>query len=170
MTHRIDRKELLSDINNYRGRSTAVIMRGGPGAGKSTFLKSLQTPYEICSADAFRMVDGVYVYNPDENTEVHNRCFQKFIRAVSGSPPQTGLVVGVDNTCIQPYEISPYLAVAKAYSWDAVVVTVINQDYLSVARRNQHGVPEEKAVKMQFDAENTSLPSSWEHYIIEGDI
>jgi hypothetical protein len=157
-------------LNRPRLRSTVVIMRGGPGAGKSTFLTGIQPPIEICSADIERTVDGKYTYDRGKNYQAHGGCMKKFVQALITHSPESGVVLAVDNVARSLTSIAPYIALAQAYSWDFWVITIMPRNIEAAVRRNTHGVPRTKALDMHEDVINTGIPLTCPHLIIEGDI
>lgn len=123
---------------------TVIIMRGFPGATKSTWL-SKNFKGIICSADDFRMIEGKYVF--DERTkDAHAKCLRKFTQAIviphwygdSMTPVES---IAVDNTNVTRAEVAPYYRLAQAYGYEVRIVTLdaYSDDCIL---RNIHGVPE----------------------------
>lgn len=57
-----------------------VVMRGVPGAGKSTIVNYLANKLDtncICSADLFFMKNGRYEYDRSKIGQAHEFCHQK---------------------------------------------------------------------------------------------
>jgi len=59
------------------------IISGVPGCGKSTIAKQIAGETGVvCEADAFFYVNGVYEWKPENLKVVHNKCFDKFKKAI----------------------------------------------------------------------------------------
>lgn len=119
---------------------TLVIIRGIPGAGKSTLAKKLKEESSAVhyEADDFFMVDGEYRFNPKYLKEAHQHCFVHTREALqSGSP------VIVANTFTQAWEIETYLELAKKLGVNTRIIHCLG-NYGSI-----HNVPAEKIEQMQ---------------------
>lgn len=160
------KQQLLESLRLHQ----VVILRGTPGSGKSTLVDAIKERFRVahCSADHHRMKDGRYVFNPAENDNVHGGCMRDFVEAVQGLGDFE--VVIVDNTNCAVTEMAPYVAVAKAYGWKPVVVTVAADPEVAAAR-NVHGVPKDKVLAMhdRLVAANRHIPGHWTHLIIDND-
>ena len=131
----------------------AIIMRGIPGSGKSTYVretlwKEFEVPMPrevpvVCSADDFHMVDGEYKFDPKNIQKAHRACLKKFIDACrKGSP-----LVIVDNTNTQQWEYVQYVNIAQSFGYDVKIVEfriTATQSY----ERNVHNVPLDVIEKM----------------------
>lgn len=190
----MENKTMTTDefLRTHLSGGTALIMRGAPGSGKSTFVKKVKDALNgaawVFSADDNRMVDGKYVYKPEDNGKVHAWCLRDFTRAVSyndysdrlerlrmpqetigqadHSAVNTSWVMVCDNTNIQPWEAAPYVAVARAFGWRPIVVTVM-ADPAVAGPRNLHGVPQKKVAEMARSCQQISLPGAWTQVIIK---
>lgn len=124
---------------------TCFIMRGIPGAGKSTFTKRLAAsaplghPAVVCSADDFFTKKGKYEYVPAFIGRAHAECYAKFEKAIDADSP----VVIVDNTHISHDAWRPYAAYAKAKGYAVATVVVEEFDVDKCIKRNVHKVPPE---------------------------
>lgn len=121
------------------------VMKGVPGAGKSTYLDKLQyPPITVCSADHF-FIDqfGWYKFDAAKLGEAHGRCFTKFMNLVNaGTSP-----LAVDNTNLSWKEMGRYVEAGLAAGYDVEVVD-INTPVTVAAARNVHGVPEAAVQRM----------------------
>lgn len=95
------------------------IIRGVPGAGKSTLAKQL-APNAHYEADAY-MVDanGEYAFDPKRLPEVHAMCLQAVCEALMAGAP----VVAVANTFVRRWEYQRYvdLAVELGVTYEIIV-------------------------------------------------
>lgn len=113
----------------------AIIMRGLPGAGKSTWLKNNHPNILTCSADHFFEKEGQYHFDGSKLGEAHAQCLRQFIVAC-----QAGTPVAVDNTNRTLAECAKYYDIATAYGYDVLVVDMLVEPEVAAAR-NVHGVP-----------------------------
>lgn len=127
------------------------IMRGLPGAGKSTLAQRLvahesKSHKVVVSADDyFTMPDGAYHFDPARLGAAHGQCQQRAEGAC-----KDGVVVVVDNTNTTRWEMEPYLALARKYEYEVQVVTV--ETTLSsedLAARSLHGITAERIQQMR---------------------
>jgi predicted kinase len=87
-----------------------LILRGVPGAGKSTYAKTIPGATIVSADDYFMKSDGTYAYNRDLIQKAHEFCFREFLAAAEADKP----TIIVDNTNVQAWEISPYYLSGKA--------------------------------------------------------
>jgi hypothetical protein len=117
----------------------------------------------VCSADHYRYEDGKYVFRQETNESAHEQCFDKFVTTVDkwsmGNMPELTHVV-VDNTNIHAWEIAPYYAYARRMELGPSILTILDSP-ISCAKRNIHGVPEEKVFEMSLKLEKETLPPHW---------
>jgi len=171
-------------ISSYLHGGMALVLRGIPGAGKTTFVEKIKDAVihgddspsfwvESCSADGYRMLDGKYVYDPKNNGEMHRLCLRRFmevarLRTVMNMEEVTGMktVLVCDNTNISSWEASPYIGVAAAFGWTPVLVTIASNPE-TAGPRNLHGVPLWRVTEMCERANLFGLPPGWDHIIIK---
>lgn len=120
-----------------------IIMRGVPGAGKSTWVKRNHPQAFVCSADDYFEKDGAYKFDVRKLGEAHAFCMSAFLH-VMNDPAHP--VVIVDNTNIRYAEMSPYVLVGQAFGCSIEVATIATHPDVS-ARRNVHSVPAEKVYR-----------------------
>jgi predicted kinase len=124
-----------------------TIMRGLPGSGKSTKARQLADDNTvICSADDHFMVDGEYVFNPDQIGAAHQACQDKARKAL-----MDGKDVIIDNTNTQKWEMQPYLDMAAFFKVTLEVVNIFDGGCSDeeLVERNSHGVPIEAIRRMR---------------------
>ena len=121
------------------------IVRGIPGAGKSTFAKTLGGIH--IEADQY-FIDGEGNYNFDGSKI---KLAHEYCRAQTGAwMSSDGSQVNVDkivvsNTFTQEWEMEPYFELAKKYGYKVFTVIVENRH----GGTNQHNVPEDKLEQMK---------------------
>lgn len=101
------------------------MLRGLPGAGKSTLAKQLSEvgKYPVLSIDSyFTNEKGEYDFKFDENHKAYKACEQQTEEALK----QNTLKVFVDNTFTLDWEIEPYFKLASKYNYQLHVLTVEN--------------------------------------------
>ncbi len=178
MTHNMTRQEFLEFVKP----GMALILRGAPGAGKSTLVEGLDRAttmpsynsatnledVHVASADLHRYVDGVYTFDPSKNDEAHAGCLRDFIDFAQTKLTHKSVIV-CDNTNTSPTDMAPYTAVARAYGWKPVVVTVLTDPEVAAAR-NVHGVPANRVYDMYDRVKRTMghVPSRWTQITVEG--
>lgn len=133
-----------------------IVMRGVPGSGKSQYARG--TGGVVVSADDFfvRVGKGAYAFDPTKLGEAHGMCLREFVEAVQGERP----LVVVDNTNTTTTEAAPYMAVAAAYGYEAEIHE-IGCDPLVAAKRNVHGVPEDRVLAMAARMSEARFPPWW---------
>jgi hypothetical protein len=129
------------------------LLRGLPGAGKTTLAKMLvgDEDYNHKEADMY-FVDriGNYNFNPSQLKDAHKWCQDEieFYMRYDHSP------VVVSNTFTQAWEMQPYFDLAEKYGYRVYSLIVENRH----GGVNEHGVPEEKLVQMKNRFEVQLLP------------
>lgn len=136
-------------------RGKLYVMRGVPGAGKSTFLSKIQyPPVTVCSADHhFIQADGSYVFDGTQLSVAHGNCFRQFSNLLeAGTSP-----LAVDNTNRNWKAMARYVEAGLAAGYDVEVVD-LQTPYMVAAARNVHGVPEESVLRM--DRQTLEVPAN----------
>lgn len=118
------------------------LIRGLPGAGKSTFARQLASTFcaEHVEADMFFMLRGQYVFDVRELHNAHKWCQER-----SEFLMDLGRPVVVSNTFTTEKELKPYLALAEKYGYRVTSLIVENRH----GNQSVHNVPEETLVKMK---------------------
>lgn len=109
---------------------TLFLLRGLPGAGKSTLADSLGIDY--VEADMFFMQDGEYKFDGTKIKLAHEWC-QDRVRKIM----EYGMSVAVANTFTQEWEMEPYLEMAEEFGYRVNSLIVENRH----GNESVHGVP-----------------------------
>jgi predicted kinase len=137
--------------------NTMHILRGLPGAGKSTkttwLLKNSEGEARVCSADIyFIRPDGTYDWNGRLLKKAHYWCYQQAFSACEYNIP----TIIIDNTNIKHEDFAPYVALAEQHGYKVEIHVVGQFDEESCktyAARNVHGCPLETILKRAKDFE-----------------
>lgn len=147
-----------------------VIMRGLPGAGKSTWVRMNLPDAHVCSADSFFVDDdGEYRFDGSRLSDAHShclRCFAETVSACGGSSIQSPATIVVDNTGISAWEISPYYNLARAFGHDVRIVH-LNCSPETAHSRNVHGVSMERVMEMERKMTAEEFPPFWNLQVVE---
>lgn len=115
------------------------LLRGLPGAGKSTLAKSLGGSH--MEADKYFMDKGEYKFDPSKTRDAHAWC-QNAVRVWMVNNTEK---IVVSNTFTQEWEMEYYFELAKEHGYRVYSLIVENRH----GGVNEHGVPEEKLVQMK---------------------
>lgn len=161
----------LEQFLNWVTPGYALILRGCPGSGKSTLVEEMRKKtfgVAVASADAHRMKQGIYVYDPKKNDEAHAGSLRDFVEAAQlrffDGGAESDIIVA-DNTNTTALECAPYVAVARAYGWSPLIVTLLVPPDVA-APRNLHNVPDHKVEEMYNRLTSAKLPSHWSQITI----
>lgn len=128
-------------------RKVALISRGIPGSGKSTFnriLKSVASgvgvSMSIHSTDDRFMVDGKYMFDFNKLHQYHIGNLRDFTTSVMSNID----IVVVDNTNIKARDYKPYIEAAKDRGYYVMSLILQPDDLAKHFARQSHGVPLDK--------------------------
>lgn len=120
------------------------LLRGLPGAGKSTFANCIGGSWY--EADHFFLNEkGEYEFNASNLKAAHEWCRQAVEESMSnwnGINPDDKIVVS--NTFTQAWEMQPYYDLAEKYGYRVYSLVVENRH----GGENVHNVPREKIEEM----------------------
>jgi len=119
-----------------------VLTRSASGAGKSTFAEYLKYIHTfgnprscvvICEADSEMYENGEYVFRPEKLAMAHNKCREKFEKALEGG---ANLVI-CSNTNTRDSDVNIYKNLADKYGYTTFVVILENRNNTT----DSHNVP-----------------------------
>ena len=117
-----------------------ILLRGLPGAGKSTFAKNF-TPSPHLEADMFFVENGEYKFDASKLKEAHQWCRDK----TEWWMELEERTIVVSNTFTQEWEMEAYYELAKKHGYRVHSVIVENRH----GGVNEHGVPADKLEQMR---------------------
>lgn len=121
---------------------TLVLLRGLPGAGKSTFANYIWESKAIFEADKYFYDDkGNYKWDGNLLDQAHKWCQEGVENAMIEN---YGEIV-VSNTLTMNKDIEPYMELAKKYGYHVVSLIVENRH----GNESEHNVPKESMRKMR---------------------
>jgi predicted kinase len=139
-----------------------IVLRGISGSGKSTLAASIleeakQNGQEglVCSTDDYfvNKATNVYEFDPTKLGDAHKWNQTRAFEAMkAGCAP-----ILIDNTHTQCWEAKPYVEKALEFGYNVKVretTTPWCKNPVELAKRNQHGVPEEAIRRMLERWEN----------------
>ena len=121
--------------------TTLVILRGLPGAGKTTLAMQMarQLHFKSVEADDFFYSFGVYNFDASKLGQAHTACFANTKQFL-----ESGKSVVVSNTFTTEKEIKPYKELADSLGITFLSLVVENRH----GNRSVHNVPGETLQKM----------------------
>lgn len=146
---------------------TLILIRGLPGAGKTSLAWKIRSGAMI-AADDFFMKGDVYEFDHTRLKEAHAWCLKttefflsrfqlKQAHGVRSPKPYT---VVVHNTFTQRWEMEPYFRLAEEAGAQLVVISLFDGglDDEQLTARTTHGVPQKTIAKMRSRYEHSSQP------------
>ena len=118
-----------------------ILLRGLPGAGKSTFAKILDKPNIEADQYFINRETGEYQFDASKLKEAHEWCREHV--ALWMDMEKCDIVVS--NTFTTEWEMEPYFKLAEKYGYTVHTLVVENR-HNGV---NEHGVPDEKLKQMK---------------------
>lgn len=128
---------------------TLILLRGVPGAGKSTLANSIWNEYAVCEADKYfhDKATGEYRFDAAKLKDAHEWCRSEVETRMKDNQvnPQFYPEIVVSNTFTQEWEMQAYFDLAKQYDYLVVSLIVENRH----GGENVHGVPADKLQAMR---------------------
>ena len=124
------------------------LLRGLPGAGKSTLAKSIGAIY--FEADMFFMEGNEYKFNPLKLKDAHAWCQNQVrISMKNANGGMTPTRIAVANTFTQEWEMDSYYKLAEEFGFTVFSMIVENRH----GGVNTHNVPEDvlESMKNRFE-------------------
>lgn len=138
-----------------------IILRGIPGAGKSTFQKAKFPNAVVCSADQYFMdSNGEYKFDRTKLRLAHYTCMNKFLVAMEYEDPE----IVIDNTNLRTEDYKDYVTLALATGYQVEIYT-LSCDTLLAINRNVHMVPPEQVLRMYNRMQ--PVKSEWQQYEVK---
>ena len=132
-----------------------VLLRGIPGAGKSTYAAKCHPGALVLDTDRFfRRPDGSYRFDAARLSDAHEACLQQFhVALAQGRTP-----IVVDKCNLTWKAVEPYAVAARRARYEIQVVTLL-ADPDTCWRRNAHRVPREKVLELARILDEVRLPA-----------
>ena len=131
-----------------RQEKIAIILRGAPGSGKSTFVDILLAAYPMSAIhaidDLHKDSDGNFIWNEPKTRALYLLNFANFIKSCESQIP----LVICDCINIKVADFEPYLEAAKEFGYKAYVIVPDMPSAEICAIRNKHGVRKEQIEEM----------------------
>lgn len=137
-------------METLKKRGKLVLLRGLPGAGKTTFASAVaalvqDSPSTLIvntfAADDYFMRTGEYLFDASKLPDAHAWCREEVRMAMAYEVD----MILVHNTFTTNHEMQPYFELADTYDYDVVSLIVENRH----GNKSVHGVPEETMKKMK---------------------
>jgi len=126
-----------------------ILLRGLPGAGKSSFANLIWQSGVIFEADKyFYDKEGNYNFDATKLHAAHKWCQSQVEDAMKTNSKSNGLYYSeiiVSNTSTTEKELEPYLKLAEKYDYIVISLVVENRH----GNKSVHNVPEETLEKMR---------------------
>lgn len=119
-----------------------VLVRGLPGAGKTTFAKEFFDEYTaMVAADDFFMVNGEYCFDKSKLNDAHKWC----LKQTEGFMIDNRGLIAVHNTFTTEHEMNPYFKLAEEYGYRVTTIIVENRH----GGKSVHDVPFDALLRMK---------------------
>jgi predicted kinase len=118
---------------------TLYLLRGLPGAGKSTLANQLSP--NICEADMYFMRNDEYQFDMNLLPAAHMWCRTKCESHMMDTAP----TIVVSNTLTSEKELAPYIELAQKYGYQIISLIVENRH----GNKSVHDVPDETLDRME---------------------
>jgi tRNA uridine 5-carbamoylmethylation protein Kti12 len=150
-------------------KTIAIINRGVPGSGKSTFVEALRTVAEsqgltisVHSTDDKFIVDGEYKWDMYLIKKYHRENLNDFIESLEN----TVNIVVCDNTNIRQRDFDKYLLAGKSAGYHVAAVCFYPDEIEKHISRNTHDVPEETIMSMRKRLLANTVTDRFDHEVV----
>ena len=128
---------------------TLILLRGVPGAGKSTVANAIWNEYAVCEADKYFIDKETREYRFDATKlkDAHEWCRSQVEIRMKDNQVNSQFYpeIVVSNTFTQEWEMQAYFDLAKRYDYAVISLIVENRH----GGENVHGVPADKVQAMR---------------------
>jgi predicted kinase len=137
---------------------TLYIIRGLPGAGKSTLAKQLVTSAAIFEADQYFTdpVSGAYNWAANKSPDAHNDCAARLVAALEAKQFDTYVV---SNTSTRRWEYEKYLTIGRRYGANIKIIDLFDAGLTDdqLCERTVHNVPLStiQAMRARYEVDST---------------
>lgn len=138
----------IQNLDKHMLQKNLILLRGLPGAGKSTFAKTMWHDFVVCEADDYFIDEyGKYKFDARDLSKAHNWCKSKVETFMQDNQANAQFYTNivVSNTFTKEWEMNEYFELAKKYGYKVFSLIVENRH----SGVNQHGVPAEKVEQMK---------------------
>jgi len=141
-----------------KDNKVALILRGVPGSGKSTFVDLVETSSRQVTVHAIDDLhtdrDGNFLWDEENADRLYTLNFANFVRSCADEKP----VVICDAINIKSEDFQKYVDIAAMYEYTVYVVTANPPTPAQSSKRNKHHTSALQARQMykQWDAWPTS--------------
>lgn len=160
----------LDDVLAEDLSGTVIVLRGGPGTGKGEVAAAIVLAKGAIqfSADAHREANAPFSWEKGSNQLAHDACLRAFAdHAAHWTAPDT---IVVANTHVTAVEAAPYMALALAYGYRSVLVTLEANLETALARTKDRLPPAKvREAHRRVAAHTLHIPPTWRHYVVRID-
>lgn len=150
-------------------KKIAIINRGVPGSGKSTFVEALRTVAEsqgltmsVHSTDDKFTVDGEYKRDKYLTKKYYRENLNEFIESLDN----TVNIVVCDDTNIRQRDFDKYLLAGKSAGYYVTAVCFYPDEIEHHISRTKYDVPEEAIVSMRKKLLTNIITERFEHEVV----
>jgi tRNA uridine 5-carbamoylmethylation protein Kti12 len=135
-----------------------ILMSGIPGSGKSRIARRLAgQSWNIASADDYPGLYDKEGFHKEYLGAAHKACFRYTLDLLAAGRRR----VVVDNTNLSAINVSPYVALGRAFDYEVEIVRVLCPQLVAY-RRQTHGVPLDIHRKMAERFKKFTVPAYWD--------
>jgi hypothetical protein len=133
---------IRSNAESSNGNKWLALVRGAPGAGKTTLAQEVLDPrLDIDSDRFFEDKNGNYAFDPSKLGKAHSWCRSRVEEAMSEGVQS----IAVHNTFSQQWEMVRYFGMAAEHGYRVYSLVAENRH----GGKTEHGVPERKIDEMR---------------------
>ncbi len=133
---------------SLKQQKIAVILRGVPGSGKSSFVEMLLNAYPRSAVhaidDLHKDSDGNFIWNEPRTRALYILNFANFVKSCESQVP----LVICDCINVRSKDFEPYLEAAREFGYKTYVVVPDMPSAEICSVRNEHGVKRHQIEEM----------------------